>query len=170
MKRRPFAALPLALALFACDAPGREPTVDATEARDPATLQAEIETAMADSAAGWNEGDMARFLAIYSDAPETSFIGSSGLVRGKAAMEARYRDAYDWSKPEPAERGTLTFETQDVRPLGPDNALYIGRYILSFPEGSEKEPATGLTSLVFANERSDDGADAAWRIVADHSS
>ena len=127
----------------------------------PAALRI-IEAALADSAAGWNEGDMDRFLAIYSDAAETSFVGSSGLVRGIAAMEERYRAAYDWSDPDPAERGVLTFETVDFRYLGQEHALYIGRYILTYPDG--RDPATGLTSLVF--ERTRDG----WKIIADHSS
>ena len=29
---------------------------------------------MADSAAGWNAGDLPRFMAVYSDAPDTSFV------------------------------------------------------------------------------------------------
>ena len=50
--------------------------------------QAAVEAAMADSAAGWNAGDVDRFMAIYSDAPEASFVTADGLVRGKAAMLA----------------------------------------------------------------------------------
>ena len=150
-----------AAALAACT-PEPEPVEAATADSVAAPPVSEIEAVMEDSAAGWNEGDMDRFLAIYSDAPETSFVGSGGLMRGKAAMEERYREAYDWSQPDPAERGVLTFETEDFRPLGDGHALYIGRYILTYPDG--REPATGFTSLVFARES--DG----WRIVADHSS
>ncbi|MEN3972417.1 SgcJ/EcaC family oxidoreductase [Sphingomicrobium sp. XHP0235] len=143
------------------DAP---PSVDEqTAPQSVEDIRAQIEAVMADSAAGWNEGDMERFLAIYSDAPETSFVGSSGLVRGRSAMEARYREAYDWSDPDPAERGTLSFETEDVRALGPEHALFIARYVLTYPDAT-KEPATGFTSLVFARE------EGGWRIVADHSS
>lgn len=121
-----------------------------------------IEAALADSAAGWNTGDMDRFLAIYSAAPETSFVGSGGLLRGVAAMEDRYRQAYDWSQSDPAERGVLTFETEDVRTLGPDHVLYIGRYRLTYPD--DREPASGFTSLVFEDEGGE------WKIIADHSS
>ncbi|WAT17461.1 SgcJ/EcaC family oxidoreductase [Aurantiacibacter sp. MUD11] len=150
----------LALLLAAC-APDAD--VGSQEPESVAAPQvADIEAVMQDSAVGWNEGDMDRFLAIYSEAPETSFVGSDGLVRGRAAMEERYRDAYDWSQPDPAERGMLSFETVDFRPLGDGHALYIGRYILTYPDA--REPATGLTSLVFARE------DGSWRIIADHSS
>ena len=155
-------ALAAMLALAGCGGIGARDAAPAEAAVDVAQVQAGIEAAMADSAEGWNSGDMDRFLAIYSAAPETSFVGSGGLVRGRAAMEERYRAAYDWTDPDPSERGVLTFETQDLRPLGPDHALYIGRYILTYPD--QREPATGLTSLVFAREQG------GWKIVADHSS
>ncbi len=154
----------LGLALAACTP---EPTpVDAATTQGSAMPQvAEIEAAMEESAAGWNEGDMDRFLAIYSNAKDTSFVGSGGLVRGRAAMEERYREAYDWSQPDPSERGTLSFETVDFRPLGENHALYIGRYTLTYPD--DREPADGLTSLVFAR----DGTSVdSWKIIADHSS
>ncbi len=149
-----------ALALSGCEA-ATAPV--ASESATPALAPvAEIEAAMSDSAEGWNTGDMDRFLAIYSDAPETSFVGSGGLLRGVAAMEERYREAYDWSQSDPAERGVLSFETEDVRMLGPDHVLYIGRYILTYPD--DREPATGFTSLVFED------VDGEWKIIADHSS
>lgn len=153
-------ALVAALALAACSP--RPASEEAATSAATVPQQADIEAVMAASAAGWNEGDMPRFLAIYSAAPETSFVGADGLVRGVEQMEARYREAYDWSQADPAERGVLSFETQDFRPLGDGYALYIGRYILTYPDG--REPATGLTSLVFARE------DGSWRIIADHSS
>lgn len=148
------------LALAACT-PEPEP-VDAATTAQAAPRLADVEAAMEDSAAGWNEGDMDRFLAIYSSAKDTTFVGSGGLLRGVEAMEGRYREAYDWSQPDPSERGVLTFETQDFRPLGSDYALYIGRYVLTYPD--DREPASGLTSLVFAREPG------GWKIVADHSS
>ena len=118
-----------------------------------------VEQAMAASAAGWNAGNVERFMAIYSTAPETSFVVKDGLIRGKAAMIARYRERYDFSSP--AKRGTLTFTTLDFRQLDPTHALYIGRYLLTYPDG---KTASGPTTLVFAWERR------GWRIIADHSS
>lgn len=120
--------------------------------------QAAIEAAMAASAAGWNAGDAARFMAIYSDAPEASFVTADGLVRGKAAMLARYRARYDFS--DPAKLGVLSFKTLDYRPLGPGHALYIARYTLTYPDGRS---VSGPTSLVFRREKG------GWKIIADHS-
>jgi uncharacterized protein (TIGR02246 family) len=125
----------------------------------PVSAQHAVEQAMADSAAGWNAGNVDRFMAIYSAAPETSFVVKDGLIRGKPAMIARYRERYDFS--DPAKRGTLTFTTLDFRQLGPNHALYIARYLLTYPDG---KTATGPTTLVFARERG------AWHIIADHSS
>lgn len=115
--------------------------------------------AMADSAAGWNSGDVDRFMAVYSDSPETSFVVSDGLLRGKAAMTARYRARYNFD--DATKRGTLTFETLDFRLLDPSHALYIARYTLTYADGKTQ---SGPTSLVFAKENGH------WRIIADHSS
>lgn len=118
-----------------------------------------VVAAMDDSAAGWNAGDMDRFMAIYSAAPDTSFVTKDGLLRGKAAMIECYRARYDFS--DAVKRGTLSFQTLDFRLLDPTHALYIGRYTLTYADGRKQ---SGPTSLVFAREAS------GWRIIADHSS
>ncbi|MDQ2878070.1 MAG: SgcJ/EcaC family oxidoreductase [Pseudomonadota bacterium] len=118
-----------------------------------------VEAVMAASAAGWNAGDVDRFLAVYSDSPETSFVTKDGLMRGKAAMRARYLAHYDFSAT--AKRGTLSFVTLDFRLLDPTHALYIARYTLTYPGGKTQ---SGPTSLVFAREAT------GWHIIADHSS
>jgi len=123
------------------------------------SAQRAVERAITDSATGWNAGDMARFMAIYSDTPQTSFVVKDGLIRGKPAMIARYRERYDFA--DPTKRGTLTFTTLDFRQLDPTHALYIARYLLTYPGGTT---ASGPTTLIFAKER------AGWRIIADHSS
>lgn len=118
-----------------------------------------VEAAMTASAAGWNAGDVNRFMAVYSDAPETSFVTSEGLLRGKAAMTARYKARYAFD--DAAKRGTLTFKTLDFRLLDPTHALYIGQYTLTYSSG---KTLSGPTTLIFRKE----GAN--WRIIADHSS
>lgn len=128
-------------------------------AAEPSAGQRAVEAVIADSAQGWNAGDVDRFMDSYSDSPETSFVTEQGLVRGKAAMLARYKAKYDFANP--AKRGVLTFEAIDYRQLDPTHALYIGRWILTYPDGTS---AKGHTSLVMAREK------AGWRIIADHSS
>jgi len=126
----------------------------------PSPTERAIAAAMRESAAGWNAGDVRRFMAVYSNDARASFVTSAGIVRGKPAMIARYRKAYDFT--DAAKRGRLSFQPVDFRPLGAGHALYVARYTLSYP-GSRKRD-TGLTSLVFAREA------AGWKIVADHSS
>ncbi|KHL25039.1 hypothetical protein PK98_10045 [Croceibacterium mercuriale] len=123
-----------------------------------ATVLDAIETEMDRTAAGWNSGDMALFLSVYSPSRQTSFVTDKGLLRGVPAMEAMYRQAYDFD--DAAKRGTLSFERLDFRPLGPSHALYIARYTVAVPGA---QPVSGVTSLVW--ERYAEG----WRIIADHS-
>ena len=118
-----------------------------------------VAAALAESTAGWNSGDIERFMAIYSESPETSFVTEDGLLHGRKAMSERYLKKYDFA--DPAKRGALSMETLDFRLLGADYALYIGRYTLAYPDG---KTVSGPTSLVFAREGG------SWRIIADHSS
>jgi uncharacterized protein (TIGR02246 family) len=127
---------------------------------DATAARAAVEAAMVDSAAGWSAGDLDRFIAVYSDAAETSYVTSRGLVRGKAAIADSYRPRFG-TGPRAAERGVLTFDLLDLRLLGDRHALLIARYHVKTADGKE---ATGPTSLVFVHEAG------GWKIVADHSS
>lgn len=118
-----------------------------------------VTAALAESAAGWNSGNLDRFMGIYSEDPATSFVSKDGLLRGRETLAERYRTKYTFA--DPARRGSLSFETLDFRLLGADHALYVGRYTLVYPDG---KTLSGPTSLVFAREGD------SWRIVADHSS
>lgn len=121
--------------------------------------RAGIEAAMRDSAAGWNAGDLDRFVAIYADDPATSFLTKDGLIRGKATITARYAPSF---KSGGNARGTLDFEFLDFRMVGADHALLSARYRLT-PAKAGGAVEQGPTSLLF--ERTGAG----WRIVADHS-
>lgn len=140
-----------ALALASCRAQETAP--------DPVASKTAVEAALADSVAGWNSGDSARFMNLYSTAPDTSFVVPEGVIRGKAAIGDHY--AKEFAIGDAAKRGTLSIETLDFRPLGPDNALLIGRYHLRYPDAKE---VSGITSVVFRKEA--DG----WKMIADHSS
>jgi len=118
-----------------------------------------VTAALAESAAGWNSGNLDRFMGVYSEASSASFVSEDGLLRGRDKLAERYRTKYEFA--DPAKRGSLSLEMLDFRLLGADHALYIGRYTLAYPDG---KTVTGPTSLVFAREGG------SWRIVADHSS
>jgi len=120
-----------------------------------------VMAAMHDSAAGWNAGDLDRFMAVYADAPTTTYVTSTGLAHGRAEIASHYRAYFGGSKS--AERGNLSFEPLEFRLLDPTHALLIARYTVS-PAGTRTKAWTGPTSLVF--EKRADG----WKIIADHSS
>ncbi len=158
-------ALLLALAMSAgCAAgraggPGASPAAASPAAASPAAASAEIVRELELSAERWNRGDLEGFLLPYLDAPTTTFVGSAGLLRGKREIEAQYRRSYfDAGAP----RQTLRFAELEVRVLGNEHALALGRYRLFDAAGAQV--AEGPFSLVFA--RTSDG----WRIIHDHSS
>lgn len=144
--------LPLLLVAAGCKQTAA-PAVSAPVAR------AEIEAVMRDSAAGWNAGDLDRFMGVYADDPGTSFLTVDGLIRGKAAITARYAPSFRTGG---NARGTLDFEFLDFRMAGPDHALLSARYRLT-PAKAGGMVEQGPTSVLF--ERTAAG----WRIVADHS-
>lgn len=140
-------------------APGCKQEPDTASAPAP-VARAAIEAAMRDSAAGWNGGDLDRFMAVYADDPATSYVAGGELIRGKSSIAARYAPSF---KRGANTRGTLDFATLDFRMVGADHALFTARYRLT-PTAAGGEAAQGPTTLLF--RRMPQG----WRIVADHSS
>lgn len=130
----------------------------AVAADDVASAIGKVMTA---SVVAWSAGDLNAFMDSYEDSTDTVFLGSTGLVRGKAAIAARYAEQFGQGGP--GGLGKLSFETLEIRPTGEHYALMIGRYHLQ-PVDRTKAEATGLFSLVF-HER-----DGHWRIVCDHTS
>ena len=120
-----------------------------------------VMAAMVDSAAGWNAGDLDRFMAVYANAPTTTYVTGSGLAYGRAEIASHYRAYFGGAKS--AERGRLSFDPLDFRLLDATHALLIARYTVS-PAGTRAKAWSGPTSLVF--EKCADG----WKIIADHSS
>ncbi len=85
------------------------------------------------------------------------FVTAKGLVRGRAAIAARYAPSF---RSGGNARGRLSFETLYERPIDATHRLLIARWTLT----AEDKVETGLTSLVFKRQGK------AWRIVSDHSS
>lgn len=121
------------------------------------TPQAQVEAAMADSAAGWNAGDLTRFTAIYAD--DAVYVAGDAVVRGKDAIAARYAKSFANGG---NTRGRLSFQSVMWRPLSAVHLLHVARWTLTPTAGAT--PQTGLTTLLF--ERRKEG----WRIISDHSS
>lgn len=118
-----------------------------------------IRKTMADSAVAWNAGDLGGFMTSYEQGPDTVFVTSKGLVQGFDAIAAHYKAGYATGT---ADLGKLSFDEQDIRSLGPDYAVFYGRFHL-VRAGKPKED-TGVFDLILHK-----GAKG-WRIVSDHTS
>ncbi len=150
MRRR--LALALVLCALGAAGTGHAAPVAAADA-------AAIRKTMADSAIAWNAGDLAGFMASYEQGPDTVFVTPKGLVQGYDAIAAHYKAGYATGT---ADLGKLSFDEQDIRALGPDYAVFYGRFHL-VRAGRPKED-TGVFDLILHK-----GAKG-WRIVSDHTS
>ena len=110
------------------------------------------------SAEAWNRGDLDGYIEDY--APDATFVGSDGLIRGSAEIRRRYAEGY-WSGGTPPD--ALRFEILDVRVTGPGTATAVGRYIL-YDRDSGASTGTGMFSLSLGK------IGGVWKILHDHSS
>jgi uncharacterized protein (TIGR02246 family) len=155
------AALAVTPALAACTRAAGAPAEP--DARAAAEARAGVEAMFARGAASWNRGDLDAFVADYVPGTRTTYIGSRGIVRGRAAIRAAYAPRFAPG----ARRGTLRFENLEVDLLGPGVANAIAYYVLSerTAAGADSTVARGPTSLVMRRD-----AGGRWRIAHDHSS
>lgn len=146
----------LAVAALTLGAPG---TGRAQEGTSP--MRSGIERALAESAAGWNGGDLARFVAIYLDSDRTTFATRGGYLHGRATIGAYYTAHYGAQFRPSGVRDSLRFEAMEIDSLAPNVANFTAFYVL-FRHDSTL--ARGPTSLVMQRVRGQ------WYIVHDHSS
>ena len=119
---------------------------------DAAAIKAVFDT----TTAGWNRGELAAYLSAYTNS--ATAMGSNGPERGVNAIGDQMRAGY-WKAGRPAQQ--LHYEHLEIRPLGPDQALATGQYVLS---GGGRPDRTGWFTTIWL--RTPDG----WRMVHDHSS
>jgi beta-aspartyl-peptidase (threonine type) len=118
---------------------------------DPQTA---IRILLAAQQSDWNRGDIPAFMAGYWNSPDLTFAGSRGFTRGWQPVLERYEKTY----PGKEAMGRLDYSELEIRPLGPDAALVLGRWHLQRQAGD----VGGIFTLVL--RRFPDG----WRIIHDH--
>lgn len=118
---------------------------------DAAAIKAVFDT----SAAGWNRGELPVYLSAYVDS--ATAMGSTGLVRGVSGIEGQMRAGF-WRTGRPLQ--TLSYDHLEIRPIGPDQAIATGQYILT---GGGRPDRTGWFSTVWVRTAK------GWRMVHDHS-
>jgi len=154
------APLALLLGTLACaSAPATGTTASATGGSATASpaVTAAVGAVLAHGADAWNRGDLDAFIADYAPDPNTTYVGRSGLVRGRAAIRAVYAPRFAPG----VQRGTLRFEGLEVDELAPDAAFAVATYVLTVGDSTI---ARGPTSLLFRKR------DGRWYMTRDHSS
>ena len=131
-------------------------SVAASAQTPPKAARPAITRALADSASGWNAGDLDRFMAVYKRSPDITYISGGEVVRGFMAIRARYAGRFVAG----GDKGRLAIDILDVRSTGPGYAYVIGRYHLRRAASAE---LTGITTLLFEH------IGTGWLIIADHS-
>jgi ketosteroid isomerase-like protein len=118
---------------------------------DPQTT---IRQLLATQQSDWNHGEVRAFMAGYWNSPDLTFAGSQGFTRGWQPVLERYEKTYAGKEA----MGTLDFSELEIRPLGPDAALVLGRWHLKRQAGD----VGGIFTLVLREFPE------GWRIIHDH--
>ena len=127
-------------------------------------MEAAVRKVLNDQAAAWNRNDLEGFMEGYAKGDHMVFTSGGEIRRGYDEAFARYQKAY----PDLREAGVLTFDIEEITPLGPDAALVLGHYALDrsslTPGGQRADRSTGVFTLVLRR------TNAGWKIVHDHTS
>lgn len=131
-------------------APHARPAPDNLKQADRTAILAVLTSQQND----WNKGDIRGFMSGYWNSSELTFAGTRGFTRGWQPVMTRYEKTYG----DKATMGTLDFQELELRSLGPDAVLVLGKWHLQRQAGD----VGGIFTLVF--QRFPEG----WRIVHDH--
>ncbi|MCE9687898.1 SgcJ/EcaC family oxidoreductase [Shewanella sp. AS16] len=116
----------------------------------------EIAGLLTSQQAAWNRGDLDAYMQGYWHDPKLRFVSKGQFCYGWEEMLARYKAHY----PDRTTQGELKFSQLDIRLLGKDVALVVGRWELA---RIKDKPSGAFTLLI---EKLDDR----WVITHDHSS
>lgn len=117
-----------------------------------------ITTLLLGQADAWNRGDLDTFLRAYEPTEDLVFTSGATIRRGFAATRDRYHERY--AARDTSTMGRLAFELLEIRAVGRDGAVVLGRWRLS------DTPLSGEGVFTLVLQRGRDG----WRIVHDHTS
>jgi uncharacterized protein (TIGR02246 family) len=115
-----------------------------------------IRQVMQEQQTAWNQGDIDGFMDGYWRSPDTVFVSGDDITRGWQTVRDRYHSKYS----DREKMGTLNFSELEVRLIGDDTALVLGRWQL---QRSADKPH-GRFTLIF--RKTSEG----WKIVHDHTS
>lgn len=126
-----------------------------SNSRDAKTIAA-VRAVLDAQMAAWNRGDIEGFMDGYWRSPETVFVSGDTVTHGWAVVLDRYKKGYDTRE----KMGTLAFSDLEIKVIGKDTAIALGRWQLT----RAKDTPHGRFTLIF--RRTEQG----WRIIHDHTS
>ena len=115
----------------------------------------QIRAALESTAVGWNEGNLEKYLAVYT--PDATEMRGTGPAGGVEAIEETMKKGF-WKTGRPLQN--LRYSSVVVRMLGKAGALVTGNYILT--GGGIPERKGWFTSVW---QKTKNG----WRMIHDHS-
>jgi ketosteroid isomerase-like protein len=124
-------------------------------AQSKGDVRSQIVAELDSTAAGWNSGDLPKYLAAY--VPEATEMTPEGPKGGVEEIEKTMRAGF-WKNGRPAQ--ILRYENIVVRPLGKKNALVTGQYVLS---GAGRPDRKGWFTTIWTKTAK------GWRMIHDHS-
>ena len=153
-----FGAMLLMIALAGClDVPAlasdqQEQKSNNRDAKAIAAVRAVLDAQVA----AWNRGDIEGFMDGYWRSPETVFVSGDTVTHGWAVVLDRYKKGYDTRE----KMGTLAFSDLEIKVIGKDTAVALGRWQLT----RAKDTPHGRFTLIFRRIQG------GWRIIHDHTS
>lgn len=119
-------------------------------------IAAAVQAVLLAQVAAWNQGSIEGFMDGYARSQETVFVSGDNVTRGWQTVLDRYKRSYDTRE----KMGRLEFSELEIRPLGKDAAVALGRWQLT----REKDTPHGRFTLILRR------TSVGWRIVHDHTS
>jgi len=104
----------------------------------------------------WNRGDIEGYMDGYARSEDTVFVSGDNLTRGWQTVLDRYKKSYDSRD----KMGTLTFSDLEIKSIGNETAIVLGRWHLQ----RAKDQPHGRFTLIL--KRTKQG----WKVVHDHTS
>jgi uncharacterized protein (TIGR02246 family) len=154
--------LPLTIALvltgitpFNLDAKQSSRMQSKPDSHDAKTIAA-VRAVLDAQVAAWNRGDIDSFMDGYWRSAETVFVSGDTVTHGWQTVLDRYKKGYDTRE----KMGTLAFSDLEIKVIGKDTAVALGRWQLT----RAQDTPHGRFTLIF--RRTQHG----WRIIHDHTS
>lgn len=124
----------------------------------PTTAENQIRSVIAAQQDAWNRGDIDGFMAGYEASDATTFVGAT-VTHGFHQVLENYHRRY----PTRAKMGQLAFTDLEVKLLGTDYAVVIGKWHLARTTDAGGDVG-GIFTLLFRKTSS------GWKIILDHTS